>query len=86
MVKAPAEIMKIPRSAASIRYSGQFFRNDLTADKRRSGRASGFPLRIDGLLPESLQEMIADAQRIGDGGQRGVYRSNAAKKTRVHDI
>src|SRR5437868_9550624 len=35
---------------------------------------------------QSLQQVISHADRVGDCGQRRVYRTDADKKARVHDI
>ena len=86
-VKAPAETMKMPSCAASIKYSGQCRLRDSATDRRFSGRAlTALPGCIEVVLAAPLQEVIADPQRIGHGRERGIHRSYAAEETRVHDI
>src|SRR5277367_3790650 len=37
-------------------------------------------------LAQALEQVIADAQRVGDGGQRGVDGSDAGEEAGVHDV
>src|SRR5215475_13030706 len=45
-----------------------------------------FGARRPSRSPQPLQEVIADADRIGNRGERRVYRPDADEETRVHHV
>src|SRR5262249_52576127 len=43
-------------------------------------------LCVDSCSRQSLQQVIAHADCVGDGGKRGIHRADADEKARVHDV
>ena len=71
------------RSRAAIRTS---LINQTRQVRPNDGRARSTRSRPRRRSHETLGEMLSDAQRVGDDGERGIHRVNGREEARVDDV